>query len=199
MNTRLPDPSVHPDHNRASASSVFVLGNHVQACCLEVARLPQPGESVLASAMQQEPGGKGLNVAIGLHRLGWEVSALFPVGQDDAGDALAKLLEQEGMPGAKCVPLGAHSGFGIGLIGPDGQNCIAVHLGANALLEARHVRELASRDIARSRWMYASFELPLETVRAALELARASGSNTVLNPSPFEPMDADFWALCDGL
>jgi ribokinase len=74
-----------------------------------------------------------------------------------------------------------------------------VHLGANALLQAEHVRTLAGAAIEGADWFYAPLELSHDAVRTALELARASGGRTVLNPSPFAPMDAGFWALCDGL
>ena len=54
----------------------FVLGNFVQACCWHVARLPQAGETLEAHHLQIEPGGKGLNVAVCLQRLGVAVDTL---------------------------------------------------------------------------------------------------------------------------
>ena len=55
----------------------FVLGNFVQACCWHVARLPQAGETLEAHHLQIEPGGKGLNVAVCLQRLGVAVDTLI--------------------------------------------------------------------------------------------------------------------------
>lgn len=177
----------------------FVLGNHVQACTLQVPRLPQPGETLAASAVHIEPGGKGLNVAVGLHRQDCSVAALFPVGRDAGAAALQALLDSEGMSGARCVSLDGPSGFGVGLIAADGQNSIAVCLGANALLTGALVSEQATQDIAEADWVYCPFELSMEAVAATLRLGRASGAFNVVNPSPFAAMAADFWALCDGI
>ena len=69
----------------ASASPpprAFVLGNFVQACCWQVARLPAPGETLQAHGFHKEAGGKGLNVAVGLQRLGARVQTLIGCGQD---------------------------------------------------------------------------------------------------------------------
>lgn len=182
-----------------SGPDIFVLGNHVQACCLQVPRTPKAGETLLASAMEVEPGGKGLNVAVALARQGWNVGALFAVGRDAAGEGLQRLLAAEGMSRATCLSLGPQSGFGVGLIGADGQNSIAVFLGANALLTAQHVRDHAAQAIRSSRWVYCPFELAMDAVRETLVLGRAAGAFNVVNPSPFVPMDADFWDLCDGV
>ena len=50
----------------------FVLGNYMNAHFLHVDRLPNPGESLVAKRVFQEHGGKGLNLGLGLHRLGVE-------------------------------------------------------------------------------------------------------------------------------
>ena len=185
--------------DRPSGPDIFVLGNHVQACCLQVPRAPKAGETLLATGMDVEPGGKGLNVAVALARQGWNVAALFAVGSDAAGEALQRLLAAEGMSRATCLSLGPQSGFGVGLIGADGQNSIAVFLGANALLTAQHVREHAAPAIGSSQWVYCPFELAMAAVRETLCLGRAAGAFNVVNPSPFVRMDADFWDLCDGI
>ena len=185
--------------DQETVARVFVLGNHVQACCVNVPRLPLAGETLAATGMQVEPGGKGLNVAIGLQRLGLCVSALFATGRDAAGQALAQLLAAESLERAICLPLGEHSGFGVGLIGADGQNSIAVYLGANALLSSVHVSEHATQAISEADWVYCPFELSMDAVRATLSLGRQHGAFNVINPSPFVPMEAAFWDLCDGI
>ena len=69
-------------HGASKRGPVFVLGNFVQACCWFVPRLPLPGESLAATGLHIEAGGKGLNVAIGLQRLGAQVSTLIGCGDD---------------------------------------------------------------------------------------------------------------------
>lgn len=169
---------------------VFILGNHVQACCWQVARLPRAGETFTATGLSVEPGGKGLNVAIGLHRLGHVVDLMLGCGQDPAGDELLKVLQREGLHRDCVKRFAGASGWGAGLIGADGQNAIAVYPGANLLLNAQHVREQRAR-IESACLVYGQFETSIEAVTEAFLLAHASGIPTVLNPSPWHnPSDA---------
>jgi ribokinase len=164
---------------------VFVLGNFVQACCWHVPQLPRPGETCQASALHIEPGGKGLNVAVGLQRLGAQVQTLIGCGTDPAGDTLLALLRAEGIGTAHVYRFEGASGWGAGLIDGDGRNVIAVYPGANLQLEAGHVA-LAQAALGQARLVYGQFETALPAVTAALALAHAQGIVTVLNPSPWQ-------------
>lgn len=169
----------------AAARRAFVLGNFVQACCWHVERAPSPGETVEAQRFQIEPGGKGLNVAVGLHRLGARVHTLIGCGQDQAGDALLALLATEGLTTDHVHRLPGSSGWGSGLIGADGNNSIAVYLGANRLLTASHAEQARPR-IEAAHLVYGQFETALPAVETAFDIAHARGVTTVLNPSPWQ-------------
>jgi ribokinase len=169
---------------------VFVLGNFVQACCWNVPRLPHPGETLVATGVNIEAGGKGLNVAVCLQRLGIQVSTLIGCGTDTAGADLLVLLAREGISTNHVYRLAGSSGWGSGWIAADGQNAIAVYPGANLLLDREHV-DLASVEITQSQLVYGQFETALVAVQAAFSIAHASGIPTVLNPSPWQPPPAD--------
>ena len=166
-------------------SQVFVVGSYVLACCWYVPRLPQAGESLMATAMKIEPGGKGLNVAVGLARLGCTVSALFGCGRDVAGARLLALLAKEGVEHSAVARFAARSGMGCGLVGPDGENQIAVYAGANLLLTERHALVAADR-ISSARMVYAQFEAAMPAIERAFRIAAGAGVATVLNPSPWQ-------------
>lgn len=170
---------------RPAAPRAFVLGNFVQACCWHVGRQPARGETIEAERFQIEPGGKGLNVAVGLHRLGARVQTLIGCGQDQAADSLLALLAREGLPADHVHRLPGLSGWGSGLIGADGHNSIAVYLSANRLLSAAHA-EAARPDIEAAQLVYGQFETALPAVEAAFRIAHARGVPTVLNPSPWQ-------------
>ncbi len=174
------------DPPAATAPRTFVLGNFVQACCWHVGRQPALGETVQADRFQVEPGGKGLNVAVGLRRLGAEVQALIGCGQDQAAEALLALLAREGLPTEHVHRLPGLSGWGSGLIGADGHNSIVVYLGANRLLTAAHA-EAARADIEGAQLVYGQFETALPALEAAFHIAHARGVPTLLNPSPWQP------------
>ncbi|PUE11762.1 hypothetical protein B9Z51_05690 [Limnohabitans sp. T6-5] len=167
------------------AVSVFVLGNHVQACCWHVQRLPKAGETFQATGLSVEPGGKGFNVAIGLRRLGLNVQVMIGCGQDGAAQELLKVLQHEGLSTRHVIQFPGASGWGAGLIGADGQNAIAVYPGANLLLAPSHV-QTAKAQIEASQLVYGQFETSVSAVAEAFAIAHAAGIVTVLNPSPWQ-------------
>jgi ribokinase len=164
---------------------VFVVGSFVQACCWRVPRLPRAGETLEATGVSVEAGGKGLNVAIGLSRLGARVDALIGCGADVAGDALMALLLRERMDTTHIYRLAGPSAWGAGLIAPDGENAIAVCAGANLLLSEEHVSRSA-KALAEAQLVYGQFETALPAVTAAFRQACALGIATVLSPSPWQ-------------
>lgn len=176
----------------------FVLGNYMNAHFLSVDRLPVAGESLAAKHHFHEHGGKGLNLAVGLRRLGVTVELLMAVGQDEAGAAVTRRLAAEGISTTGILTLGPSSGYGVGFIAPDGRNFLATHLGANALLTTEHVEQ--ARDIIVSAdWLVASFEIPDSVILHAFRLARRFDKHTYLNPSPWRPPDQELLALTDVL
>lgn len=150
-----------------------------------VPRLPQPGETLVATGVHIEAGGKGLNVAVCLQRLGQQVSTLIGCGNDAAGAQLQQLLAREGVCTQHVHTLPGASGWGSGWIGADGHNAIAVYPGANLLLTAAHA-QLAHEAIGQAQLVYGQFETSLAAVDAAFVIAHARGVPTVLNPSPWQ-------------
>ena len=171
----------------ASPRPVFVIGSFVMACCWFTSRLPGRGEHVHADGFLMEPGGKGLNVAVGLQRLGARVHLLLAHGDDVSADALLQVLVREALPTAHVHRLPGPSGHGVGIIDEHGEHVIVVHPGANHRLSATHVAAAAA-DIAASALVYAQFEAPEHVILAAFQAARLAGVPTVLNPSPWRPV-----------
>lgn len=175
---------------------VMVLGSYVQAHCLVVPALPVRNASIHAYDYWQEHGGKGLNLAVGMHRLGLTVSLLLAVGDDAAGSAVNEFLQTEGISTQYVLKLGAHSGLGVGLISADTGNLIAVFSGANHLLNTGHIAAL-TEEIALAEIVCAQFEIQPEVVLAAFQLAKRSQVKTLLNPSPWQKPSAELLALTD--
>ena len=176
-------PPAHPVQRK-----LFVIGSFVEAHCWFVDQLPGNDESQHASAYVRECAGKGLAVALGAHRLGADVDVLIAAGNDAAGDALVALLQREGMGTAHVHRLGLRSSQGCGLFSAQGESTVTVFPGANLLLGVREL-QLAAPALRHAAVVYAQLEAPLPTVRAGLEVGRAQGAITVLNPSPW-PADA---------
>jgi ribokinase len=175
---------------------VFVLGSYVSANCLCVERLPLAGESLGAQALWVEHGGKGLNLAVGLHRLGLGVELLLAVGNDAAGDALLDFLRTEGLDTRWVVKAGERSGLGVGLIAADGSNVIVVYPGANALLDKTHVQTTIGA-LESTKLVCAQFEILDTPIQEAFQHARLCGINTLLNPSPWRVPSPSLLGLTD--
>lgn len=88
------------------------------------------------------------------------------------------------------------TGSAMIFIGDGGENCIGVAAGANASLEPADVhchQEL----FEGASYLLAQLETPLESVKAALQLAKQQDTVTILNPAPASTLADDVLALVD--
>ncbi len=95
-------PSIaRPDQDgTADERAAIVIGAAVYdiSCRLkDMPVLPVPNTSVQAYAFEERPGGKGLNQAVGLARLGSKVRLISPIGSDQAGAEILEFLRSEGV------------------------------------------------------------------------------------------------------
>ncbi|MCI4679655.1 ribokinase [Rhodoblastus acidophilus] len=174
----------------------FVVGNYMNANFLHVPHLPRAGQSIAAEGVFREHGGKGLNLAAGLYRLGVRTDLLMAVGRDDVGAAATDFIRGLGMATDFIRQVEAPSGFGVGFIAPDGANFLSAFMGANLLLSADHVRA-AEPAVRAADWVLAQFEAPDAPILEAFRIARAAGLRTYLNPSPWREPDDRMLDLID--
>jgi len=176
--------------------SLFILGSYVCANCLTVPRLPLTGESIAATGLLVEHGGKGLNLAAAIHRLGVDVEVLIGIGSDTAADSLRQLMQEQGLSTRWLIRTGVRSGYGVGFIAADGSNFLAVYSGANALLTSAHVDDAYSA-LASAELVCGQFEIADEPILAAFRHARRLNIPTLLNPSPWRELNQELLALTD--
>jgi ribokinase len=165
-----------------------------------VSRVARPmlrGETVMASAFEISPGGKGSNAAVACARQGARTAVVARIGRDDFGRMALDLWTREGIATQHVEQAeGERSGVAQILVYDDGDNSIAVATGAGAGLGAAQV-QAAQATIAGSRIVMASNEVPQAAARAAFQLARAAGVMTLLNPAPALDLPDDLLALVD--
>ncbi len=174
----------------------FVVGAYVSANFLFVPSLPREAQTAAATGYFHDHGGKGLNLGIGLHRLGVATDLLLSVGDDARGREITQLLREMGLSTDHVHTAEVGSGFGIGLIAPDGANLLAAYMGANALLGETHV-EQARKTIEAAHFCLAQFESPEPAILAAFRIAKAAGRVTYLNPSPWSQPSDELLGLTD--
>lgn len=168
---------------------IAVIGSTNVDLVTYVTRPPLPGETLEAPDFRIGCGGKGANQAIAAARLGAEVVMVSKVGDDAFADLSLDNFRRQGIDTSRVERVaGVSSGVATILVEPSGENSILIVKGANARVLPADV-DAAADDLARCDLMLLQLEIPLETVRHAIDLARAHGIEVVLNPAPATALD----------
>lgn len=170
---------------------VVVVGSVNLDIVSTVVHIPTAGETVLGSDVQLYEGGKGANQAVGVARLGYPVSLIGRVGDDDAGVRLRAALAQRGVDvRATLVTRGVPTGMALIATDRVGQNSIVVSPGANARLSPRDIERHAG--LIRSAGMVLiQLEIPFATVRRVTEIAARAAVPVMMDPAPARSLPAD--------
>jgi len=177
-------------------AKICVIGSLNMDLCVGTPRVPVMGETILGGGFFTCPGGKGANQAAAAAKLGAEVTMIGCVGGDAFGAQLIENLQAGGVNTEHVrVIEGASTGIAVILL-HDGDNCIIVDPGANAALTPEDIAALEPV-IAASDILVLQLEIPLGTVRKAMEIARARGVRVLLNPAPAQQLPPDFLVLAD--
>jgi ribokinase len=160
-------------------------------------RLPKRGETLEGEVFQEAPGGKGANQAVAIARLGCRAGLIARVGADDRGKRILDQLAAEGLDVTHIRrDHDAPTGVALIMVERSGEKQILTAPGANRRLTEDDVAA-AKETIASSRVLLAQLEVPLPAVTFALQLARAAGVRTVLDPAPAIPLPDDILQLVD--
>ena len=174
---------------------VVVVGSSNLDLVASVERLPAPGETVLGRDYAEHAGGKGLNQAVAAARAGADTAFITCLGNDHAGDTLHSLMVAEGVA-SYITDVDVPTGRALINVDETAENSIVVIPGANARLGIAVVD--AHRDLlARASVVLCQLEIPLDSVEAALAIARTGGARTILNPAPAAELPRSLVQLCD--
>ncbi|MCO5064155.1 MAG: ribokinase [Rhizobiaceae bacterium] len=160
---------------------ITVIGSINLDLVANVARLPKPGETVPGSTFKTAPGGKGANQALAAARAGVQTRMIGAVGRDAFADEALALLRAGGVDTSHLHQSAAATGTALIMVDDKGENIIAVVPGANASVLPGGI---AKRPLEPGIVLL-QHEIPLETVDAALDAARAAGVTSILNTAPF--------------
>ena len=181
------------------ASGVLVLGSFVADVAFRAARLPAWGETLMGETFALGPGGKGSNQAVAAARAGAAVKMLSKLGKDAFGKLARETWAADGIDASRVRDCATPTGSAAILIdAASGENAIIVVPGACFTLTPTEV-EFAKDAIVAAKVFLAQLELPLDTVERGLEIARAAGVVTILNPAPACPLPDWMIGLADFL
>ncbi len=170
---------------------IIVVGSSNTDMIIQVPRLPKPGETILGGKFSTAAGGKGANQAVAAARAGGSVNFIARVGKDMFGEKAIEAFQKDGIniENIKKDPT-EPSGVAEIFVDQNGENSIAVASGANLNISPADITEvekiIASQDI-----LVMQLEIPVETVKAAAEIARKNGVKVILNPAPAQKLSDD--------
>lgn len=168
--------------------NIVVVGGSNTDMIVQTPHLPRPGESVVGGSFSTAAGGKGANQAVAAARVGGNVTFVARVGQDAFGDqAIQGFIEQRIKVDHIVRDPQAPSGVALITVDEQGENCIAVALGANNNLSVTDI-EAARHRIEAADTILMQLETPLETVEAVARMAHDRGIRVILNPAPARPL-----------
>ena len=178
-------------------NKIVVAGSANVDFVIHSAKMPKLGETLVGSNFQINAGGKGLNQAIAIAKLGGDVSFLGAIGNDSNGGYLLDTLTEHGVP-FQGVKSPDHTTGTAMITVVDGNNFIILNGGANESLTPEVIDDHASI-IADSDFVVMQLEIPVESVLRVCEVARENGTKVVLNPAPFKALPEKVYTLVDYL
>lgn len=175
---------------------LIVLGSLNIDLVTTVDRLPRQGETLVGGDLAVFEGGKGANQACAAGRLGGAVTMIGQVGPDSFGGKLRITLEAAGVDVSGIGVSSRATGSACISVLPNGDNVIIISAGANATL---------TPDLALDRlraaepysFLLSQLETPMATVVAAFSEAKRSGTTTILDPAPVQPLPAELISNVD--
>ncbi len=180
---------------------VVILGIFVADTAYRAERMPKMGETILGRTFVLGPGGKGSNqsVAAAMAQAGTAGRTHFitRLGRDDFAQIARSTWAAAGVQPEVTEDPDSYTGAAfIFLEEATGNNAIIVAPGAAGRVSALDVE--ARRGLIEGASVFVTqLEQPIPAARAALEIARAAGVVTILNPAPAAPLDDAMLALCD--
>jgi ribokinase len=178
-------------------ADVVVIGSINMDLVVKTNRMPLPGETLHGEDLQMIPGGKGANQAAAVAKLGVDVAMVGRVGNDIFGQKLIEGLSTTGV-NTDCVftELNSISGTALIIVDQNGQNSIVVSPGANA--------KVSQADILANEWLLSQskilllqFEIPIDVVNYAVEIAVKHNIRVILNPAPASKISKGLFSNID--
>jgi ribokinase len=176
---------------------IVILGIFVADTTYRAARQPKLGETILGNSFALGPGGKGSNQSVAAAKAGGAVHFITRLGVDAFAEIAHGVWSAAGViPEVKQDPESYTGAAFIFVEEASGNNAIIVAAGAAARISAADVE--ARADLIASAGIFVTqLEQPIAAAKRGLELARAAGVVTILNPAPAAALGDDILALCD--
>lgn len=176
-------------------TKVAVVGSQFGIHFFRPKALPEKGETVMAQSYNSEIAAKGLDTAVGCHRLGVPTAYCGCVGEDEFGKRTFEFMDDENMT-TKYVVVDKNSFTGVGtcIIEDGGQNYVIVARGANDAISKEDIDKFEREGLFDEiEYMGTGLEINLETMAYAVKRAHAHGVKVLLDPAPVAEFDESIY------
>ena len=178
-------------------SRVVILGVFVADTAYRAARAPRIGETIMGDSFALGPGGKGSNQAVAAARAGAETHFISRLGRDPFADMALATWARAGVIPAITQHDDSYTGAAyIFVEAATGNNAIIICPGVAGMISEADIEARADL-IAGASIFVTQLEQPLPAAMRALQIARAAGVRTILNPAPAAPLPKGMLGLCD--
>ncbi|MEM6634381.1 MAG: ribokinase [Pseudomonadota bacterium] len=179
------------------AGRIVILGVFVADTAYRADRPPKMGETILGNSFKLGPGGKGSNQAVAAARAGGDVHFVSRLGEDAFATMADRIWQDAGVkPAVTRDPENYTGAAYIFVEEATGNNAIIICPGAAGDISAGDL-DARSDLISGAALFVTQLEQPIEAAMRGLEIARAAGVRTILNPAPAAPIPPDMLSLCD--
>lgn len=180
---------------------IVILGIFVADTAYRADRMPKMGETILGKSFALGPGGKGSNQAVAAamarSATGGRTHFITRLGRDDFAAIAHGTWAKAGVQPEVTEDADSYTGAAfIFLEAATGNNAIIVSPGAAARITPDDLEARAAL-IAGASVFVTQLEQPIPAAKRGLEIARAAGVTTILNPAPAAALDDDMLGLCD--
>ena len=159
---------------------IYTLGSINADYIYRVPHLPAPGETLAATHLSRELGGKGANQSVAVARAGRGVSHIGAVGQD--GGWAVTALEGYGVDCTHVATVDAPTAHAVINVDPSGENAIVIFPGANREQSLTRL-DMALTHAEPGDYLLLQNETNLQA--EAAELAKSKGMTVVYSAAPF--------------
>ena len=176
---------------------VVILGVFVADTAYRGSRMPKMGETILGNSFVLGPGGKGSNQAVAAGKLGADVTIITRLADDDFGKMAMETWESANVKGAVKYSTNSYTGAAFIFIDDKtGDNAIIIAPGAASEISLKDIHE-NSEIISTTDVFLTQLEQPIVAAKEGLQVAKANGKITILNPAPAAKLPKEVFGLCD--
>ena len=179
------------------SKKILVVGSINTDIIFNVDTFPQVGKTIQIINSTTTLGGKGTNQAIGVAKMGVEVSLIGEVGNDaDASFAIDTLIRENVSTQGVHSNLKEPTGKAYIYIKKNGESMITIATGANATLESNAIRE-REHLFKNTGFCLLSTEIPFPTVLEVAKTAHKYGVKNIIKPATLKKLPVELLQLSD--